>query len=467
MSNVEDDVDAFLYGDVESAGNSVERNVDLESQDARNENQQPLSQPNSTAYDETKADESDGESSSSDDEDDIEVILEPGNSGAAGTLVAGNEPADAASEGNDADSHDNKEKNKSDLQGKLADNAEHMDILSVPLLNNLDLFTIDIDMLEEKPWRQPGADITDYFNFGFSEEAWKLYCVKQQDLRTKFSMHNMMPHMMMHMGNPAMFQGMMPPGMVPPNMRVGEQGKNDDNGSSKDGDNGQDSSKDESKDGASRMPMMPQQMRMGMPPGFFPPNMRGMPMNQQQLNMQMANLPPQVQMQMQMQMSGRPPMPPNVQGAHQRSGQNSGPGGGYMGRGAVSQMPKQQHADHRENERGSESGRSSRRHASRERSSSRHPRHDWEGERSHSRSHADRDRDQERDRGRDRDRGRRRDPARAEHDKATEADQRRASDRRKERSERSRGDRDRSDRSAHKRRRSVSKDSKSSSRRRH
>jgi len=28
----------------------------------------------------------------------------------------------------------------------------------------------------EKPWSVPGADITDYFNFGFNESTWKLYC---------------------------------------------------------------------------------------------------------------------------------------------------------------------------------------------------------------------------------------------------------------------------------------------------
>ena len=29
----------------------------------------------------------------------------------------------------------------------------------------------------------PGADITDYFNYGFSEETWKLYCDKQRKMR--------------------------------------------------------------------------------------------------------------------------------------------------------------------------------------------------------------------------------------------------------------------------------------------
>ena len=36
---------------------------------------------------------------------------------------------------------------------------------------------------EDKPWRKPGADITDYFNYGFNEETWIAYCMKQKRLR--------------------------------------------------------------------------------------------------------------------------------------------------------------------------------------------------------------------------------------------------------------------------------------------
>lgn len=38
------------------------------------------------------------------------------------------------------------------------------------------VFDIDLDTLEEKSWQRPGADITDYFNFGFNESSWKQYC---------------------------------------------------------------------------------------------------------------------------------------------------------------------------------------------------------------------------------------------------------------------------------------------------
>ncbi|KAJ2830315.1 cleavage polyadenylation factor subunit fip1 [Coemansia erecta] len=463
MSNAEDDVDAFLYGDVAPTGDTT-KNPEPKDTGA-DEKAEEAEAPVSTQTGGGSDDDDDGDDSSSDEDEDIEVILEPGNVETAGAQAA-SEAADGTAGGEKADGQDSKE--KGDLQSMLAENAERMDILSVPLLNGLDMFTIDIDMLDEKPWRQPGADITDYFNFGFSEEAWKLYCVKQQDLRTKFNMNKMMPHMMMmQMGNPGMYPNMYPPGMMPQHMRPGQQGPSSagDPGASKDDDGS-------GKDGDEAMKHMTpqqiqyqqqqQQMRMGMQQGFFPPGMRGMPMNQQQ----MANLPPQVQMQMQMQMQqmgGRPPMPQNAQGAHQRPGPNAN----YMGRGSPQVQNQNPHnADHRDNDRGSESGRSSRRHASRERSSSRQPQRGWEKERSKSRSRTDRDKD------RDRDRGHRRDSSRADRDKAAAADGRRSSDRRRERSDRGHGrdrDRDRSDRSATKRRRSVSKEQepKSTSRRRH
>ncbi|KAK9280857.1 hypothetical protein L1049_003748 [Liquidambar formosana] len=50
---------------------------------------------------------------------------------------------------------------------------------TLPYYKNI--FDIDIDSFEEKPWRQPGVDASEYFNFGFDEESWKAYC-KQLEL---------------------------------------------------------------------------------------------------------------------------------------------------------------------------------------------------------------------------------------------------------------------------------------------
>ena len=53
-------------------------------------------------------------------------------------------------------------------------------VLSLPIvivsLLYRSIFDVNIDTLEEKPWRIPGVDVTDYFNFGFDENSWKQYC---------------------------------------------------------------------------------------------------------------------------------------------------------------------------------------------------------------------------------------------------------------------------------------------------
>ena len=44
-------------------------------------------------------------------------------------------------------------------------------------------FDIDVRGLEDKPWRRNFADISEYFNYGFSEASWMLYCEKQLKIR--------------------------------------------------------------------------------------------------------------------------------------------------------------------------------------------------------------------------------------------------------------------------------------------
>ena len=47
-----------------------------------------------------------------------------------------------------------------------------------------EVLLIDLDGIENKPWLEEGADISDYFNYGFDEETFKSY---QQKCRDKFS----------------------------------------------------------------------------------------------------------------------------------------------------------------------------------------------------------------------------------------------------------------------------------------
>lgn len=57
-------------------------------------------------------------------------------------------------------------------------------------INGVPTYEYDIEGFkdEDKPWLQPGADITDYFNYGFTEETWIAYCLKQKRLRSENNM---------------------------------------------------------------------------------------------------------------------------------------------------------------------------------------------------------------------------------------------------------------------------------------
>ncbi|MCJ1451575.1 cleavage polyadenylation factor subunit fip1 [Mycoblastus sanguinarius] len=72
----------------------------------------------------------------------------------------------------------------------------------------------DIDMdadfpEDDRPWRRPGTDMTDYFNYGFDEFTWASYCLKQSTLRkevtdSKKQMEDMQSFLSMPGGMPAM-----------------------------------------------------------------------------------------------------------------------------------------------------------------------------------------------------------------------------------------------------------------------
>lgn len=50
----------------------------------------------------------------------------------------------------------------------------------VGAINGVPATDFNLDSLEDKPWRKPGADITDYFNYGFNEDTWRSYCERQK-----------------------------------------------------------------------------------------------------------------------------------------------------------------------------------------------------------------------------------------------------------------------------------------------
>jgi len=68
-------------------------------------------------------------------------------------------------------------------KGKFA--VEDFDAIGT--VNGQTAVEIDMENLEEKPWKKPGADITDYFNYGFTEDTWAAYCNRQRRMRVNES----------------------------------------------------------------------------------------------------------------------------------------------------------------------------------------------------------------------------------------------------------------------------------------
>ncbi|XP_056010782.1 pre-mRNA 3'-end-processing factor FIP1-like [Ostrea edulis] len=69
--------------------------------------------------------------------------------------------------------------------GVAAGPQKGVDVEGVGTINGIPAYDFDLETLQadEKPWRKPGADITDYFNYGFNEDTWQQYCEKQRRLR--------------------------------------------------------------------------------------------------------------------------------------------------------------------------------------------------------------------------------------------------------------------------------------------
>ncbi|XP_065886306.1 pre-mRNA 3'-end-processing factor FIP1-like isoform X1 [Dysidea avara] len=67
--------------------------------------------------------------------------------------------------------------------------AKKVEMDGIGDVNGVPLFEYDVDA-HDKPWKLPGADITDYFNYGFCEETWKLYCERQRQMKSEVGQLN-------------------------------------------------------------------------------------------------------------------------------------------------------------------------------------------------------------------------------------------------------------------------------------
>ncbi|CAI4213124.1 unnamed protein product [Parascedosporium putredinis] len=70
-------------------------------------------------------------------------------------------------------------------QAAAAARSSKININAAPPITQVN---IDNDLPEnDKPWRKPGTDLSDYFNYGFDEFTWALYASKQESVRAEYN----------------------------------------------------------------------------------------------------------------------------------------------------------------------------------------------------------------------------------------------------------------------------------------
>ncbi|PPQ99531.1 hypothetical protein CVT24_005321, partial [Panaeolus cyanescens] len=57
-----------------------------------------------------------------------------------------------------------------------------VDPSAVGIFDGRAILEVDLDALADKPWRRPGSDISDWFNYGFDEISWEAYCYRRRDI---------------------------------------------------------------------------------------------------------------------------------------------------------------------------------------------------------------------------------------------------------------------------------------------
>ncbi|XP_029913828.1 pre-mRNA 3'-end-processing factor FIP1 isoform X5 [Myripristis murdjan] len=121
---------------------------------------------------EAGGEDEDSDSDSDDDDDDVRVTIGDIKTGAPQYTPYGAPPVNL-----------NIKTTGSRPYVQVATKLKGVDLDAPGNINGVPVLEVDMESFEEKPWRKPGADLSDYFNYGFNEDTWKAYCEKQKRLR--------------------------------------------------------------------------------------------------------------------------------------------------------------------------------------------------------------------------------------------------------------------------------------------
>lgn len=198
-----DEEDAFLYGsdneDDQKSQQPVTKKVKFADEVETSEKQ---TTPETNKNNNKNNNDDDGEEEEeeyldeedeSDSDDDIDIIIGDTQPTPSKTTTSTSIPSDTLSELNDTDASSS---DKKPQQQRTTVTSSNIDVDKVPEYQDKPLTQLDIELLKLKPWRAPGVDVSDYFNFGFDEFTWIYYCHKQDKLRGEFNPSKVMESIM-------------------------------------------------------------------------------------------------------------------------------------------------------------------------------------------------------------------------------------------------------------------------------
>jgi len=175
-----DDEDALLYGDGDvgdnagQAENEEQLKENIESTEFQPEQEagdpdvsEEATNTELTEAVEAEEEEEGEEEEDSDDEDNVDIIINQDKIEEAKTTIQNIGITKTARQ------------LPSEKKGKF--NVEDFD--KTGLIDGQPAQEVDLEAIDDKPWKKPGADITDYFNYGFTEETWAAYCGRQKRMR--------------------------------------------------------------------------------------------------------------------------------------------------------------------------------------------------------------------------------------------------------------------------------------------
>ncbi|XP_004065764.1 pre-mRNA 3'-end-processing factor FIP1 isoform X1 [Oryzias latipes] len=175
-----DEEEEWLYGDESETKEEDEEGAKLNTDvgapaDAQAEDAAPEHATGngvaSEATGETAGEDVESDSDSDDDDDDVRVTIGDIKTGAPQYTTYGTPPVNLNI------------KSGSRPYGQVSSKLKGVDLDAPGNINGVPVLEVDVESFEEKPWRKPGADLSDYFNYGFNEDTWKAYCEKQKRLR--------------------------------------------------------------------------------------------------------------------------------------------------------------------------------------------------------------------------------------------------------------------------------------------